>query len=192
MGGFKMSKGWKFSIVLLIFVIILGIFVYKKSEIRLENAQYDALQQSNSKQGLENEELSKEQQEKSLQDEKDLVLDMGDVAVVNNEIKEERTPDNIIKEDKTQLPILLDFGADWCEPCKRQKPILLDLKKEYEEKVDIQIIDVDEERERATEYKIKLIPTQIFIDQKGNQIYRHEGLLEKTKILEKFREMGIE
>jgi thioredoxin 1 len=87
------------------------------------------------------------------------------------------------------LPMVLDFGRGICIPCKQMKPILEELMKEYQGKAIIRIIDIDKEAELTQKTKIRLIPTQIFIDANGKEIYRHEGFMEKTAIVEKLNQI---
>ncbi len=72
-------------------------------------------------------------------------------------------------------PVLLDFFADWCGPCRRQGPILEDLKKTMGDKVEIKKIDVDEHMEMANKYGIRVVPTLI-IEKDGKVIRSLEGV----------------
>ena len=65
---------------------------------------------------------------------------------------------NIINSDK---PVLVDFFADWCEPCKQMAPILKDVKSELKENVRILKVNVDKNPVIATKYQIRSIPTVI-------------------------------
>jgi len=89
------------------------------------------------------------------------------------------------------LPMVLDFGRGICIPCKQMKPILDELAKEYQGKATIRIIEIDDNMDLTIKSKIRLIPTQIFIDANGKEIYRHEGFMEKSAIVEKLKEMGV-
>lgn len=89
------------------------------------------------------------------------------------------------------LPMVLDFGRGICIPCKQMKPILEELMKEYQGKAIIRIIDIDNEPELTQKSRIRLIPTQIFIDSDGKEIYRHEGFMEKAALIEKLKELGV-
>lgn len=90
------------------------------------------------------------------------------------------------------LPKLLDLGAKKCIPCKMMAPILDELTREYAGQFDVEFIDVwlPENQERADEYNISLIPTQIFFDAAGKELWRHEGFLSKEDILKKWKELG--
>jgi len=90
------------------------------------------------------------------------------------------------------LPKLVDLGAKSCIPCKKMAPILVELKKDYAGKFDVEFIDVsiDDNLPLARKYKIKLIPTQVFLDAGGKELWRHEGFLGKEAILGKWKELG--
>lgn len=93
---------------------------------------------------------------------------------------------------KKTLPKLVDVGAGKCIPCKKMAPILEELKKEYTGKLDVVFVDVWKEEKEADKYKINLIPTQIFFDAAGKEVYRHEGFFSKADILSKWKELGVE
>ena len=92
---------------------------------------------------------------------------------------------------KSGLPKLVDLGADKCIPCKKMAPILEDLKKEYAGRMDVEFIDVWKNEKAAKDYKIKLIPTQIFYGADGKELFRHEGFFGKEDILAKWKELGV-
>jgi len=89
------------------------------------------------------------------------------------------------------LPSLVDLGAGKCIPCKAMAPILKDLRKEYIDSFNVVFIDVWEDPPAAEPYNIDLIPTQIFFDAKGNELWRHEGFLGRDDILAKWKELGL-
>lgn len=95
-------------------------------------------------------------------------------------------------EKASQLPLLLDLGADKCIPCKMMKPILEELKQVYKEQFQVTFIDVWENPDQARKYNIRMIPTQIFFDAEGKELFRHEGFYSKEDILNKWKELGIE
>ena len=92
---------------------------------------------------------------------------------------------------ETKLPKLLDLGAGRCIPCKLMAPILEELKKEYAGKLEVEFIDVWKTPDVAKQYKINLIPTQIFYDASGKELFRHEGFFGKADILAKWKELGV-
>lgn len=90
------------------------------------------------------------------------------------------------------LPRLVDLGATKCNACKLLAPILEDLKKTYAGKLDVLFIDVWENPDAATPYNITSIPTQIFFDAQGKELFRHEGFFSKEEILAKWKELGVD
>jgi len=91
------------------------------------------------------------------------------------------------------IPKLVDLGSKSCIPCKEMAPILDELSRQYAGRFDVEFIDVGlrQNQEPAQRYGIRLIPTQIFFDKDGNELWRHEGFLGKVEILAKWRELGI-
>lgn len=89
------------------------------------------------------------------------------------------------------LPRLVDLGAGRCIPCKMMAPILDDLKKEYEGRMQVDFIDVWQNPDAGKKYGIKMIPTQIFYDAHGKELFRHEGFISKEDILKKWKEIGV-
>ena len=92
---------------------------------------------------------------------------------------------------QSPLPKLLDFGAGTCIPCKKMAPILKELSEEYKGRVVIKIIEVYQEREMTQASRIRLIPTQIFYDTKNQEVFRHEGFMDKEQIKKVFDKMGV-
>lgn len=94
-----------------------------------------------------------------------------------------------VKQPKP-LPRLLDLGAGKCVPCKMMKPTLDELKVEYADRFETVFIDVWENQQAGAQYGIRMIPTQIFFDADGNELFRHEGYMAKEDILAKWQELG--
>jgi thioredoxin len=81
---------------------------------------------------------------------------------------------------KGQLPILIDFYADWCAPCKMVAPILEELSKEYEGKLTIYKVDTEVEIELASVFGIRSIPTFLFIPVDGDPMMQPGALPKKA------------
>lgn len=91
-----------------------------------------------------------------------------------------------------KLPKLLDLGAGKCIPCKAMAPILEDLKKEYAGRMTVEFIDVWQNEDAAKQYGVDIIPTQIFYDTTGKELFRHTGFFGKEDILAKWKELGVD
>ncbi|MBP7937635.1 MAG: thioredoxin family protein [Phycisphaerae bacterium] len=90
------------------------------------------------------------------------------------------------------LPRLVDIGAGKCIPCKRMAPILAELKKEFAGRMEVEFIDVWEKPDAGYPYQIRMIPTQIFYDASGKELFRHEGFYGREDILGKWKELGVD
>jgi thioredoxin 1 len=91
-----------------------------------------------------------------------------------------------------KLPKLVDLGASKCIPCKKMAPILDELREEYRGRMDVIFIDVWQNPEESQPYGIESIPTQIFYDADGKELFRHEGFFPREEILAKWSELGID
>jgi len=95
-----------------------------------------------------------------------------------------------VKEKK--LPRLVDLGANQCIPCKMMAPILEQLRNEYRGRLEVEIIDVWQDPQAGQRYGIRVIPTQIFYDASGKEVFRHEGFLSKEDILATWKKLGVD
>jgi len=86
---------------------------------------------------------------------------------------------------------MVDLGANACIPCKMMAPILTELEAEYRGKAAIIFIDVWQNPEEGKRFKVSLIPTQIFFDKNGKEVFRHLGFLDKKAIVAQLAKMGI-
>ncbi|MDP2807302.1 MAG: thioredoxin family protein [bacterium] len=91
-----------------------------------------------------------------------------------------------------KLPKLVDLGAGKCIPCKMMAPILDQLEKDFKGKMDVVVIDVWQNADEGSKYKIRVIPTQIFYSPEGKELFRHEGFYSREDILAKWKELGHE
>jgi thioredoxin 1 len=82
---------------------------------------------------------------------------------------------------ESELPVLVDFYADWCEPCKNMSPVISDIASEFSDKIKVIKINVDRNPQVSAQYKIMGIPTLI-IFHKGNVKWRQSGLVPGPEI----------
>lgn len=88
-------------------------------------------------------------------------------------------------------PVLVDFGANSCVPCRQMRPILKEVSNEYAEKAIVLVIDVYKYQNLAREHKIQMLPTFVFFDSKGKEVFRQVGIMDKEKIVAKLKEIGM-
>lgn len=98
--------------------------------------------------------------------------------------------DAVADQSQTDLPLLVDVGADNCIACKMMTPILEELRREFAGRLEVVFVDVWQNRAAAGQYGITVIPTQIFYDGQGEELFRHEGFFSKDDILAVWREHG--
>jgi thioredoxin 1 len=99
--------------------------------------------------------------------------------------------------DHGEVPVkgmvtMVDLGAKKCIPCKMMAPILEKVKRDYDGRAAIVFIDVWKHRDEAKRFQIQAIPTQIFYDREGNEVYRHVGFMDEATIVARLRKMGVE
>lgn len=86
---------------------------------------------------------------------------------------------------------MIDLGATECIPCKMMAPIVEELKLEYAGKAEIVFIDVWKDPPQAQKFGVQAIPTQIFFDANGREVFRHTGFLDKRAIVEILTRLGV-
>jgi thioredoxin 1 len=89
------------------------------------------------------------------------------------------------------MPTMVDLGANECIPCKMMVPVMEKVEKKYHGKTAIIFIDVWKNKEPAKRFGIQAIPTQIFFDKEGKEVYRHVGFMSEADIDRVFNKMGV-
>jgi len=82
-----------------------------------------------------------------------------------------------------KIPVLVDFKADWCGPCKTMIPILKEVKKQLKDQVAIIKIDVDKNPTVAAKYQIRGVPT-LMIFKESNQVWKQSGVVQANQLIE--------
>ncbi len=120
-----------------------------------------------------------------------VVQDNSDNPANTNNIENSPNSSSAIQPARA-IPRLVDVGAKKCIPCKMMAPILEELKKEYAGRLQVDFLDLSINTDYAGQYNVRVIPTQIFYDASGKELFRHEGFYSKEDILAKFKELGVE
>ena len=92
--------------------------------------------------------------------------------------------------DETALPLLLDLGSITCVPCKAMAPILEEMRETFEGQFDVRFTNVKKDPAAARTHGIRIIPTQIFFDEHGNELFRHQGFFSREDMLAAWEELG--
>lgn len=90
----------------------------------------------------------------------------------------------MINSDK---PVLVDFFAEWCGPCKMMAPVLKQVKDEVQDNASIIKVDVDKNQHTAMTYQVNSVPTLILFKQ-GKVLWRQSGVLPKNELVKKIKE----
>jgi thioredoxin 1 len=107
------------------------------------------------------------------------------VAIVKSlKIKIMNNFNNLINSEK---PVLVDFFAEWCGPCKTMAPILKDVKKQLQDNATIIKIDVDKNPELASIYQIRSVPTLIMFKQ-GKPVWKQSGVVPTQELIKLFNQ----
>tara|TARA_R110000823_G_scaffold168700_1_gene301020 strand:- start:446 stop:745 length:300 start_codon:yes stop_codon:yes gene_type:complete len=83
----------------------------------------------------------------------------------------------------SEIPVLVDFYADWCGPCKMLAPILKQVKDDMGEAIKIVKIDVDKNQSIAAKYQVRGVPTMLLF-KNGKQLWRQSGVLQKNDLIQ--------
>lgn len=89
---------------------------------------------------------------------------------------------NFKKIIDSETPVLVDFYADWCGPCKMLAPILKQVKDEMGDALKIIKVDVDKNQPLASQYQVRGVPTMLLF-KNGKQVWRQSGVLQKNDII---------
>lgn len=97
------------------------------------------------------------------------------------------------KEQSGIKVTFVELGSVNCIPCKMMQPIMKEIEEEYKNQVKVVFHDVWTEQGRpyAEKYRIRVIPTQVFLDKDGKEYFRHEGFFPKEQLVEVLRKQGV-
>jgi len=101
---------------------------------------------------------------------------------------EETAQDSIEVKPKITF---LELGSTTCIPCKQMEKVLESVREKYGNQIEVIFYDLKEEKEMAKKYRIKMIPTQVFLDENGKEIHRHVGFYPEELIDKFLQEQGL-
>ena len=101
---------------------------------------------------------------------------------------EETTQDSTTIQPKITF---LELGSKTCIPCRQMEKVLESISAKYGDQIEVIFHDVKEDKKIAAKYKIKMIPTQIFLDENGKEIHRHVGFYPEEMVDEFLQKQGL-
>lgn len=102
-------------------------------------------------------------------------------------------PETVSPMAPSGLPKLVDLGSNSCVPCQMMAPELEALAQEYAGVLDVVVVDIYKSKQNqalANELRIRVIPTQIWLDPEGKELLRHDGYISKEDIVSRFKMLG--
>jgi len=121
-------------------------------------------------------------------------LSVGITAEKNVTKKDIQKQEQKSVSDKKDIKVtFVELGSVNCIPCKMMQPVMADIEKEYGAQVKVIFYDVwtKEGEPYGKKYKIRAIPTQIFLDKDGNEYFRHQGFFPKDEIIKVLKKGGV-
>ncbi len=130
------------------------------------------------------------------QQQNDSQVNTNSVQAAQHDSVKAKSESNLQKPDAQRntggaIVTFIELGSVNCIPCKKMQPIMKSIEQKYGEQVKVIFYDVNKEPDRAGEYKIQLIPTQVFLDKNGKEIHRHEGYYPEKEIDKLLQSHGL-
>jgi thioredoxin 1 len=88
-------------------------------------------------------------------------------------------------------PALYDFGRGMCASCMEMEKILSSVKGKYGNQIEVRLVMAEKDEGLFKQYKIMLIPTQVFLDASGKEVFRHVGLYPEKELVDKLKELNF-
>ena len=98
---------------------------------------------------------------------------------------------SIFNSDNNNLPVLVEFTSLKCAPCKKMQPVIEKVKAEYTGRLTVEVYDVSKEKSLIDRFNLYGLPTEIFFDTNGKEVYRHLGAMSKEDITKKLKELKL-
>jgi len=109
---------------------------------------------------------------------------------VKNEVKVEKAAAKVKEMPKVTF---VELGSVNCIPCKQMQPVMKAIEEEYPTQVKVELIDVWTQKGKVDgeKYKVRVIPTQVFLDSLGKEYFRHEGFFPKEELVKILKQKGV-
>jgi thioredoxin 1 len=88
-------------------------------------------------------------------------------------------------------PALWDFGMGMCAPCIQMEKVLAAIKGKYGDQIDVRLVMAEKEKPLFQQYKIMVVPTQVFLDANGKEVDRHMGFMPEEALVEKLKQLNF-
>ncbi len=105
-------------------------------------------------------------------------------------LKPRRAP--VVPSPNVALPRLLEIGSNICVPCKLMAPVMANLQRQYSGKLQAVVIDIRDDPDARDRYNLDTIPTQIFQDTSGKELFRHIGFMSENEIVARWKALGLD
>ena len=122
-----------------------------------------------------------------------LVIALFGIASIIAQEKKSATAEKNVRPEKKPLVTFVELGSVNCIPCRQMQPVMKAIEKKYGDQVKVVFYDVwkPDQRKYAEQYGIKLIPTQVFLDAAGKELFRHEGFYPEAEIDKLLQKQGL-
>ena len=122
-----------------------------------------------------------------------LVIALFGIASIIAQEKKSATAEKNVPPEKKPLVTFVELGSVNCIPCRQMQPVMKAIEKKYGAQVKVVFYDVwkPDQRKHAEQYGIKLIPTQVFLDAAGKELFRHEGFYPEAEIDKLLQKQGL-
>lgn len=88
-------------------------------------------------------------------------------------------------------PALWDFGMGMCAPCIQMEKVLAAIKGKYGDQIEVRLVMAEKEKPLFQQYKIMVVPTQVFLDTNGKEVDRHMGFIPEEALVEKLKQLNF-
>ena len=99
--------------------------------------------------------------------------------------------DSLAKAKKEGKVVMLELGSVGCIPCEQMRPVMAKLSSTYKGKLEVIFVDVRRDNAAARQFRVYGIPTQVFLDKKGNEFHRHVGYYDFEQIVPVLKQIGL-